>query len=125
MGLPTVVNLFGNKQARAEEWIRSPLLDLGTWGKTCMNRLYAANFDAAPIEIGDLVEDEFEPGLGWFPLELPLRVLKAYAEDGMTVWDGFCGRGTVGKACQMLGMTYIGIDRDPARIVLAREYLGC
>lgn len=35
------------------------------------------------------------------------------------------GRGTVGKAVIEAGGTFIGVDRDKQRVLLAHEYLDC
>lgn len=124
---PSIINLYGNKKMSGEIFVAAPLTEIGRWGAGLRNTLYVANMPVPvpPVDISDLMEDEFEPGRGWMPLELPLRILKAIGQEGMTVWDGFCGRGTIGKACSMLGMNYIGLDIDPARVALAKDYLGC
>lgn len=130
-GLPAIVNLYHNPKVRrsvlieiASGWLGSAITPLGHWGRGHRNTVYVANLPVVEVGIGDLVEDEFEPGRGWFPLELPLRLLGVYGRPGMTVWDGFMGRGTVGKACQELGLGYVGLDIRPERVALARDYLG-
>ncbi|WP_199572689.1 DNA-methyltransferase [Streptomyces murinus] len=49
-----------------------------------------------------------------FPLELPLRCIKAGCRPGGTVLDPFSGSGTTGAAARHLGRRYIGIDLNPA-----------
>lgn len=123
---PMIINLFGNKKGVCEKWIGGrKLTKLSTWGKDQMNTIYVVNLEPVNIDLTDLKEDntDLEKG-GWFPLELPMRLLKLYGQEGYTVWDGFMGRGTVGKACKSLGMSYIGIDRDVNRIMYAQYYLG-
>lgn len=126
---PAIINLYlppgreAKRIADAEGWVGGPLKQIGGWGKGLRNAVYVTRLRAVPLNLTDLVEDPFEPGKGWFPLELPMRVLSEYGVPGITVWDGFCGRGTVGKACRQLGMHYVGMDHDPARIALAYEYL--
>lgn len=56
-----------------------------------------------------------------FPIELPLRCIKAGCKPGGTVLDPFSGSGTTGAAARQLGRTYIGIDLNPAYHDLARE----
>lgn len=127
-GVPAIVNLYEGRvrrQADAERWVSAPLVRFGSWGRGLHNTVYLAGLPIKDVDIGDLVEEEFAPGRGWMPLDLPLRLLRAYACSGITVWDGFCGRGTIGKACKMLNMNYVGIDVDPERIAIARKYLGC
>ena len=58
-----------------------------------------------------------------FPLELPVRCIKAGCRPGGTVLDPFSGSGTTGEACRRLGRRYIGIDLNPAYHDLAiRRY---
>lgn len=45
-----------------------------------------------------------------FPLELPLRCIKAGCKPRGTVLDPFSGSGTTGEAARRLGRRYIGID---------------
>ncbi|HZP54981.1 site-specific DNA-methyltransferase [Actinocrinis sp.] len=49
-----------------------------------------------------------------FPLELPVRCIKAGCKPGGTVLDPFSGSGTTGEASRKLGRRYIGIDLNPA-----------
>lgn len=59
-----------------------------------------------------------------FPLELPRRLIKLYTYPGDVVLDPFCGSGTTLLAARRLGRRYIGVDRDPAAVALAEEYLS-
>lgn len=56
-----------------------------------------------------------------FPMELPLRCIKAGCKPGGTVLDPFSGSGTTGAAARQLGRKYIGIDLNAAYHDLARE----
>ncbi len=124
-GLPMLITHFSNRKARCEEFAGAELAEIGRWGAGLTHLVWVANAPVIEIDVSDLVEEEFEPGRGWFPPELPLRLLRAYASSGMTVLDPFMGRGTVGKACQQLGLNFIGVDIDPVRVEIAREYLQC
>ncbi len=124
IGVPALVSNFAERKGLCEVYVGAPLSEVSPWGKGWRNRVWVANMPVRLVDLTDLVEDEFEPGRGWFPEDLPLRLLKAFASPGMTVWDGFMGRGTVGKACAELGLGFIGIDRDPERVALARKYLA-
>jgi hypothetical protein len=130
-GIPAVLNLYERDEWRqpiAEKWASAILQRLGVWGAGRTNTVYVAHLPVRKVVIDDLVEDGFIEGVGGpFPIELPLRILHAYSDlirPGMTVWDGFCGRGTVGKACARLGLNYVGLDIDAGRVALARQYIG-
>lgn len=49
-----------------------------------------------------------------FPIDLPLRCIKAGCRPGGTVLDPFSGSGTTGAAARQLGQRYIGIDLNAA-----------
>lgn len=56
-----------------------------------------------------------------FPIDLPLRCIKAGCRPGGTVLDPFSGSGTTGAAARQLGRKYVGIDLNPAYHDLAKE----
>lgn len=56
-----------------------------------------------------------------FPIDLPLRCIKAGCKPGGTVLDPFSGSGTTGAAARQLGRRYVGIDLNPAYHDLAAE----
>lgn len=56
-----------------------------------------------------------------FPIDLPLRCIKAGCKPGGTVLDPFSGSGTAGAAARRLGRKYVGIDLNPAYHDLAKE----
>lgn len=56
-----------------------------------------------------------------FPIDLPIRCIKAGCRPGGTVLDPFSGSGTTGAAARQLDRRYIGIDLNPAYHDLARE----
>ena len=58
-----------------------------------------------------------------YPLEFPLRVLKAHARKDQWVFDPFCGRGTTNLAARMLGLPSVGIDSNPVAVALAKAKL--
>lgn len=132
VGKPAIINVFGNKKAKAEEWCGAPLVEVSKWGRGLTNTIYFANIEPLTrCDLTDLVEDEVEPGRGWFPEELCERLLNllgAYEDTrdmSGVVFDGFMGRGTTGRVARKLGLDFVGIDRDPDRVMLAAEYLGC
>jgi hypothetical protein len=124
LGLPMLIANFANRIERCEEYVRAPLNEVTAWGRDQRCRIWVANAPAIKVDCSDLIEEEEIPGRGWFPLELPLRLLRAYAPAASIVIDPFMGRGTVGKACKMLGHRFIGIDLDPARVAKAKDYIG-
>jgi site-specific DNA-methyltransferase (cytosine-N4-specific) len=56
-----------------------------------------------------------------FPIDLPLRCIKAGCKPGGTVLDPFSGSGTTGDAARQLGRKYIGVDINPAYHDLAKD----
>lgn len=56
-----------------------------------------------------------------FPLELPRRVIKLLTFPGDTVLDCFLGSGTTAVAAIREGRNYIGIEKQPEYVSLARE----
>lgn len=57
------------------------------------------------------------------PLYLLKKILSASSRDGDLILDPFCGSGTTGVACKLLGRRFIGIDNDRDFIALAKERL--
>lgn len=56
-----------------------------------------------------------------FPIDLPIRCIKAGCKPGGTVLDPFSGSGTTGGAARLLGRKYIGIDLSAAYHDLAKK----
>ncbi|MFD0509375.1 DNA methyltransferase [Streptomyces chiangmaiensis] len=56
-----------------------------------------------------------------FPIDLPLRCIKAGCKPGGTVLDPFSGSGTTGEAARKLGRKYVGIDLNEAYHRLAMD----
>lgn len=63
------------------------------------------------------------PYFTMFPLEFPLRILKARAKKGETVLDPFCGRGTTNLAARLLGLDSLGIDSSPVAAAITASKL--
>lgn len=119
-GKPMLIHQWRHRQAEAEAWCGNALTEISGWND---NRevFWCANLGAIiPVDLSDLRP---EPG-GWYPLELPLRLLRAYGSAGITVWDGFMGRGTVARAARQLGMKYVGVEQLPEHVAIALDYLG-
>lgn len=126
--VPMIINLYEAampRRAMAEVWCGCRLFEVGRWGHGGGNVMYVGNLQSPhrrkPMDISYHIEDDG----GWFPEELAIYVLNEFAwKTGLTVWDGFCGRGTVGLACKMMGHDYIGMDIREDRIEHAERYLG-
>ncbi|QWA26897.1 site-specific DNA-methyltransferase (plasmid) [Streptomyces sp. JCM17656] len=56
-----------------------------------------------------------------FPIDIPLRAIKAGCRPGGVVLDPFSGSGTTGAAARQLGRKYVGIDLNPTYHDLAKE----
>lgn len=121
-GLPMILHQWSYRKHEAERFAHIPqgALDLiGTWNDD-RESFWGANLEET-IAV-DVAEFRPEPG-GWYPLELPTRLLQTYARPGQTIWDGFMGRGTVAKACRALGLNYVGVEQLRAHVDLALDYL--
>jgi site-specific DNA-methyltransferase (cytosine-N4-specific) len=55
-----------------------------------------------------------------WPVDLPLRCIKAGCKPAGVVLDPFSGSGTTGEAARQLGRRYVGIDLNPAYHDLAK-----
>lgn len=124
-GTPMIISGFVTRSQAYARFALAPLTLIGIWGKNKDQAVWVANTEPFVVRIGDLVEDEFAPNRGWFPLELPRRLLAAYPGKKDVVADPFMGRGTVGKAVLEYGGAFIGVDRDKERVRIAQEYLAC
>lgn len=120
IGKPSIINIYF-KNAAVQKWCGGrQLYKVSKWSRNNMNTIYVANYEPVPrIDLTGLVE--VPPG--WFPEELVSRMLDFFP-NVKTVWDGFMGRGTVGKVARERGMSFVGIDIKPDRVELARAYLG-
>lgn len=62
------------------------------------------------------------------PTQKPLEVIKwcleLYSKPGDLVLDPFMGSGTTGVACALLGRRFIGIDRDPEYLTMAKRRIA-
>jgi site-specific DNA-methyltransferase (adenine-specific) len=56
-----------------------------------------------------------------FPLELPRRVIRLLTEHGEIVLDCFLGSGTTAVAASLQGRRFIGIEKEPQYVKLARQ----
>lgn len=127
IGKPAIINLYGNKKAKAEEWCGAELFEVSKWAKGLTNTIFVANMPIVPAhDLRGLIEDEFTPGRGWFPEELCEVMLTGSPalRYGGVVFDGFMGRGTVGRVARRLGNQFVGIDRDPSRVEIAKDYIS-
>ena len=58
------------------------------------------------------------------PLALCMAIVEAFTLPGELIADPFCGTGTYGLACYLLGRRYVGGDTDPAHIASAKLRLA-
>lgn len=56
-----------------------------------------------------------------FPLELPRRVIQLLSDPGDWVLDPFVGSGTSAVAAVEMGRRFVGIDKEPRYVQLAKE----
>lgn len=58
------------------------------------------------------------------PVALMERLIRVVCPDGGMVLDPFCGSGATGEACMRLGRSFIGIERSPDYVELARRRIA-
>jgi hypothetical protein len=116
---PMLIHQWVHRKSEAEAWCGNKLTLVGAWNDE-REAFWCANMPAIPVDLSDLRP---EPG-GWYPPDLVRRLLAVYGQPGMTVWDGFMGRGTVGRVAREMGMAYIGVEELPEHMRLAVEYLA-
>lgn len=120
---PMIVHQWRHRFDELREWTGYPVLEeIASWNDG-REAFWVANMTPVPV---DLSAFKPEPG-GWYPEALVRRLLGRYGHPErrpFTVWDGFMGRGTVGKVALEMGMNYIGVEELPAHIELALTYLG-
>lgn len=63
------------------------------------------------------------PYFTMFPLDFPLKVLRAGEGRPKWVLDPFCGRGTTNFACRLLGVRSLGMDSSPVAVAIASAKL--
>ncbi len=120
---PQIVHQWTHRKHELQRWIGGAELTLLSEWNRGREAFWGANGIRNTIAASVTLEDlSPEPG-GWYPLELPLRLLQVFGRPGMTVFDGFMGRGTVGKAALSLGMKYVGVEQLASHISLALDYL--
>jgi site-specific DNA-methyltransferase (adenine-specific) len=59
-----------------------------------------------------------------FPVELPRRLIRLLTDEGDTILDPFMGSGTSGVAAVATGRAFIGCDKDPAAVDVARRRIS-
>ena len=59
-----------------------------------------------------------------FPVELPTRCIRLLTDKGDVVLDPFMGSGTTAIACISLGRSYVGIDKEPKYVQLAKSKIA-
>ena len=58
------------------------------------------------------------------PVDLLAYMIRTYTDDGDAVLDSCMGSGSCGVACQYLGRSFIGIEKDPRYFEAARKRIG-
>ena len=58
------------------------------------------------------------------PVELMMALVADFTDPGDIVLDPFCGSGSTGEACLVLGRRFVGIERMPEHVETARQRLA-
>lgn len=110
----------------------SPMVDPVRFMPT-IEQIYWITKDRCPVYItkeGFLMKDVWRFNADFnnshpapFPIELPLRCIRACCPDNGIVLDPFMGSGTVAEACKKLNRNFIGFEINPEYCKIAEERL--
>lgn len=118
---PGIIHQWEHRRTEAERWSHMKLSRVvSKWNRG--REIFWANSHVVEFKPLDLVAYNPESP-GWYPEELVEDILSAYVRPGQTVWDGFMGRGTIGKICRNMGIHYIGVEQLERHMDLAKAYL--
>ena len=116
IGVPLLVCGFPDYHHLCETYTGAKLYPLSEWagGRALF---WYGNTEYRDVSISHM---QAEPE-GWFPKSLTDELLSVYPST--CVWDGFMGRGTTGLSCRQKGIKFIGIDKNPDRVKMAKRYI--
>jgi hypothetical protein len=124
VGVPMLLHQWWFGLGQLVEWTgvgRHRFSPVGLWSEG-REVVWAANIPPGEVSLVEL-RDLVPTPEGWWPLELPTRLLAAYGWPGALVLDLFCGRATGGRAARAAGMRYLGVDLLEAHLAEAVRYL--
>lgn len=58
------------------------------------------------------------------PVKLFMEILEKYSKEGDLVLDPFLGSGTTAIACRKMGRHFIGIEKEPQYVAIARKRIA-
>lgn len=119
-GVPMLISGFADRKAENEAFAGCKLDYLSGWYDS-INAVWYGNTDYRKVDLSAMQPARYAGIFGWFPKEMTDALLDAY--PATCVWDGFMGRGTVGKSCRERGIKFIGIDSRIDRVKLAQAYI--
>ena len=76
--------------------------------------------DFLRFTVGGVMPDHPSPK----PISYMLKLVERVTEQGDLVLDPFCGSGTTGVACMMLGRRFLGIELDEGYAAMARRRIA-
>ncbi len=118
---PMIIHQWVHRKRAAEAWCRNKLTHtVGLWNHN-REAFWSANMEQRiTVNVAEFVPEQ----PGWYPEAMAMRLLKVFGRPGFTIWDGFMGRGTIGKMANKLNMRYVGVEQLDAHLSIAREYLN-
>ncbi len=117
---PMIIHQWVKNKVAAETWCGNELPFLvSLWNKD-QEAFWGANLPFRyPLDLRTYTP--VSPG--WYPEGLVQDIFEAYLRPGMTVWDGFMGRGTIAKIAQEQSVNYVGVEELSKHIAIAARYL--
>lgn len=132
----TALQCAGAKYLRAIPWVKPDAMPSlhGRWPGQAFEVIVLASTAAAQCPVGGkavwyshtrtpMARDR-RPHPTMKPLDLMLQILEDFTDHGETILDPFAGSGTTGVACNQLGRSFIGWERDANYHAIATRRLN-
>lgn len=94
------------------------------YGQVKPENISVSNGERYPVTIIKFQRDAAKLHPTQKPVALMEYLIRTYTNEGDTVLDNTCGSGTTGVACVNTGRNFIGIEREPEYVQIARKRIA-